>query len=311
MDKLMRHLTSEAAPASSFPLSDSTGRLRLRREMASAQRVRVLNEFGYELKDQEPIFALKEYLDTCEDDGDGDAEEEEVWLPPPVLHAATTTTGLELAKTSLARACRVAAKLGLAGDSLDDCASLFVPGAGILLKPLGVRFGEVTAQNLALVPMRDLPKLHLDLYKATSSHHHHHHQQRCVFSIRNAECELVAIHRDGLLPLCQDALRVYGLVQRVEEETLELRASRPTHRHVACWLVKMHGLVCTHSSVELALGHLLWTARACQFQVRAMQAVGGDLARLDVPQGEETLRRRADLVARHSNETAAQHLFTL
>ncbi|KAH9256290.1 hypothetical protein BASA81_005511 [Batrachochytrium salamandrivorans] len=308
MDKLMRHLTSEVAPASSsaVPLSDSTGRLRLRREMASAQRVRVLNEFGYELKDQEPIFALKEYLDTCEND-----EEEEddlkVWLPSPVLHTSTMTA-LELGRVNLARACRVAVKLGLAGDSLDDCASLYVPGAGILLKPLGIRFGEVTAQNLALVAMRDLPKLHLDLYKATPSQQQ---QQRCVFSIRNAECELVAIHRDGLLPLCQDALRVYGLVQRVEEETLELRASRPTHRNVTCWLVKMHGLLCSHSSVELALSHLLWTTRACQFQVRAMQAVGGDLARLDIPQVEEILRRRADLVARHSNEAAAQHVFTL
>lgn len=306
MDKLMRHLTSDAPP----DMPDSVNRLRLRREMASSQRERVMTDYRYEFKDQEhePLFGLDEYLDTCEDQDE--EEEDNSHIPPSytLIEPTTTNNNITIAacRNQLSKACRIASKLGVAGDSLDDCASCLVPGLGCLFKPMGIRFSEITPQTLMLIPIKDLPKLHSDLYKFARANGN---TPMCVFSIRNADCELVSISRDGFLPLCQDALRLYGNIQRVDEENLELRASRPTYRNIKCWLVRNHGALCCADTIPGALANLVWTVRACAFQTRAMLAVGGDLKRLDLLSHSEALKAKTDIEVRHSNASVAQHIF--
>jgi ribulose-5-phosphate 4-epimerase/fuculose-1-phosphate aldolase len=302
MDRIVRHLT-DAAPSDAPP--DIT-RQRLRRELASSQRERVKSEYGYDLPgDESPIYQLKEYLGSGEEVEDVIEEE----LPPrlpELAEPADTTSAVEQARYALSKACHVAFQLGVGGEALEDAASCQVPGGGglLLVKPLGVRFSEVTPKQLVLVSLKDLPKMHADLHRASS-------KSGFVLSARSEGCEMVSVTRDGLLPLCQDALRVFGNVQRVDEENLELRAARPKHRDVSCWLVKNHGAVCSGRTAEEAVANLVWVTRACTFQTRTMASVGGDVSRLDLMNYSDAIKAKAELFTRFSNESVATHLFQL
>lgn len=307
MNKLISHLTAHDVPSST---SESTPkRHELRRELASAQRERVLNEYGYDLDVDQVIEPVVQYASDVEEEELPRKRSKREYETPQVRTWSRFDDGLEQARSKLAKACQLAHKLGVAGNhAMDDAASAFVPGHGYLVKPLGIRFDEVTEDALTLVTkFEDIPKLHADLYTAALTMNSN--QVRCVFSASNENCEMVSITKEGLMALCQDALRVYSRVRRVDEFNLGIRASRANHRHVTCWLVKNRGIVCSGESVEMALADLVFCIRACSFQVRALGAVGGDLKRLDLPTESDVIKSRADMEQRCNDKQAANMLF--
>lgn len=293
MDKLVRHLTD---PASGYPASRSRTpqRSKLRRELASAQKERVLIEYGYELKDEDSL--LWEHEPSPRKRVHRDVEDEAV---DSDLHDCS----LE-ARQRLARACRQAHDMGLIGANLGDTVSMFVPEArGYLVKPSDIRFHQVTAENLQLVMhASSLPKGHAELLSANEEH-------RVVFSVANEDCSMVAIMSHGLLPICQEALRLHGRVGRADERNLHDRVQRATYSDVSSWLIKRRGATCVGDSVELAFITLLDTIRACSFQVRALCAVGGDLTRLDIPRAVELMQAKRSVEETCPSTQLVAHFF--
>jgi len=302
----MRHLTAQPGGQglSPGPNTSTPRRLEIRRELASAQRERVKEEYGYELEDD----PLVQVADDREEIEDVRPKRQRLSMPSTGQKTTRVEDLLSLSKEKLAHACRLAHQLGVAGNHVnEDTASMFVKGHGYLHKPLSLRFDEVTAQNLVLATTLDeLPRLHADLYRA-----HPGAETFCVMSASSESCEMVSITKDGLLSLCQDALRIHGKVRRVDDGNLGVRASRANHKGVECWLVKNRGVICCSKSIEGALANLVFTTRACSFQVRALAAVGGDLSRLDVPSASDAVRARTELLERCSDEEAAENMFRI
>jgi ribulose-5-phosphate 4-epimerase/fuculose-1-phosphate aldolase len=308
MDKLMRHLTAQPAEGNLSPSANASTphRQNIRRQLASAQKERLIQEYGYELQD-EANDPLVQHVDDNEELERNDGKKRARFSfnkpqEPSIIEDIIITES----RAKLAHACRLAQQYNVAGTHLnDDMASVYIPGQGYLYKPLTLRFDEVTPEKLAFSKsLDDLPKLHADLY-ATNSRNNH----LCVFSCCNENCELVAITKDGLLPLCQDSLRVYGRIKKTDDVNLGARAARSNFRDVSCWLVKNRGTVCTGKSIEASLANLVFTVRACTFQVRALGAVGGDLARLDIMSESAVIHAKTELQDRCSDEQASQNLF--
>jgi ribulose-5-phosphate 4-epimerase/fuculose-1-phosphate aldolase len=304
MDKLMRHLTAQPASESLSPSKVSTPlRQELKRELASAQRDRVREEYGYDLIDEanDPLVQVA-----------SDFEDEQAVKRPRTWQTAsgndeTATDDLAEYRRQLSKACRTAWLYEVAGSRTDeDMASVFIPGKGYLYKPLGIRFDEVTNENLVFSARRDdLPKLHTELYGSNPGN-----TVLCVLSAAYSDCSLVALTKEGLLPLCQDAIRLYGRIRRSDDQNIGLRATRSTYKGTSCWLVKNRGVVCCEKSIEASLALLVLAARACSFQVRALGAVGGDLGRLDIPSESEVIRAKIELQNRISDEAVADSLFS-
>jgi ribulose-5-phosphate 4-epimerase/fuculose-1-phosphate aldolase len=227
-----------------------------------------------------------------------------VITPPRTIFKSMEVAAVKKMRKLLSKICFVAHQLQLVSHIVTDSFSILVPGHGYLMKPIELRMDEVTPENLILIKnMRDLPKLHVDMYLAKNT--------SCVFSIKNESCELVSLTKEGFLPLSQDAIRLHGCVQRVEEENLGFRATRGNYRNVTCWLVKKHGIVCGGKTPELGFLHLVLIIKACAFQVRALGAVGGDLSRLEILSSSELLKSQALIKSRISDEEMSENLLKL
>jgi ribulose-5-phosphate 4-epimerase/fuculose-1-phosphate aldolase len=303
MDKLMRHLTAEpASQDTSYESSRTPQKLELRRELASAQKDRVKREYGYDLLDEVNELLVQ----TASDCDDHEEEAVELRKKSRLTGPSQKNDVVAISREKLAKACKLAWTYQVAGSKTDeDSASLYIPGYGYLFKPLGVRFDEVTADSLSLATRRDeLPPMHGEIYTSMRPEN-----ALCILSAAHSDCALVSITKDGLLPLCQDALRLHGRVRRVDEQNISLRACRTSHKGTVAWLVKNRGVICCDSSVESALAALVMTARACSFQARTLAAVGGDLSRLDIPTESEIIRSRASLEERLSSQDVARTLF--
>ena len=304
MDKLMRHLTAQPASDSLSPSKIATPlRRELKRELASAQKERVREEYGYDLLD-EANDPLVQVASDCEEDTINKQTKRPRFWQPEVKD--TPEDELFEYRRQLSKACRIAWMYEVAGSKTDeDLASVFIPGKGFLYKPLGIRFNEVTPETLAFSTKRDdLPALHAELYASYPGN-----SVLCVLSAAHSDCSLVAITREGLLPLCQDAIRLHGRIKRTDDQNIGLRATRSTYKGTSCWLVKNRGVVCCEKSIEATLALLTLSARACAFQVRALAAVGGDLGRLDILPESEVIRAKLDLQNRISDEAVAEALF--
>jgi ribulose-5-phosphate 4-epimerase/fuculose-1-phosphate aldolase len=273
MDVLMRHLTAEpddvGQPRFDANLaSSSTPSPDRRRKQALSQKER-LREYGYRLAEDEATEPELILVDEVRPSSNNPADE-------PQGGTASASPRSELAKV-----CR----------------------AAFLIKPLGVRFSEVTAASLVLVQdLAELP-LHQAVYVSRPD-------VMCVLSAANRDCELVSVTTDGLLPLCQDSLRVYHTTRKADDSNLAVRAARASHRDVSCWLVKNRGLVACAPSMSATLASALFATRAANFQIRTLTAVGGDMKRLDVLSESDAVRARTSLEVRLPCHVLAEQLLS-
>jgi len=236
---------------------------------------------------------------------------EDTTMEPDVTYASEVETDEDDeqqeagARRALAALCRAAHALGVVGSDPEDQVSLRCGGALFLIKPVGVRFHEAAADNLVALSAKELAQafpLHHALFVARPD-------VRCVLSAANRDCELVAVTQgEGLLPLCQDALRVYHKTRKAAEDNLGSRAARASHSAVQCWLVKNRGLLASGDSPAACLAAGLFAARAAAFQVRAVTAVAGDVTKLDVPCESDAIRARQALELRAPAKQVAERL---
>ena len=306
MDKLIRHLTDASAAE---PLANTPQRARkIRRQLASAQKERVLNEYGYELKDETNDVMIQLY-DDSDKIGRDPRERKQIKLSSETISWLSKNNEDDIViavRDKLSKACLLGLKLGVFGFNSNDTISTFVEGVGYIFKPLGLGFDEVTPERLGFTKsIQELPALHAELHKINCINGF------TVVSACNENCELVSIFREGLLPMSQDSLRIYGNIRKVDEKSLPDRAVRVNYKGVNCWLVKQRGTICCGKSIEIAFANITYTIRACSFQVRALSAVGGDINRLDILTESEAIKAKIELNTRCDEETAAQNLFQI
>jgi len=103
----------------------------------------------------------------------------------------------------------------------------------------------------------------------------------------------VCMTKDGLLPLCQEALIVHsslavhpfeGAATDVEERPRMAQSLGATKRNM---MLDNHGPLCCGSTLAEAMVSMYNLTRACQYQVKALSLVGGDLSRLNLPTAAE------------------------
>lgn len=204
--------------------------------------------------------------------------------------------------------CRAAHALGVLGGDVEDALTMRVSRPSddsrlvFLTNPFGLGLDEVRADSLERVSEDDIPIAHRDVLSARPD-------ATCVLTARSDEGELVALCAHGLMPLCQDAVRLLGLWRRADESNLGLRAARESARSTLVWFVRNRGLVSCGTCPSDALYAMVLAQRACTFQNRALAAVGGDVKRLDVPGESEAIRSRTELCARIPMRVAADAVY--
>jgi len=174
-------------------------------------------------------------------------------------------------------------------------------GPHFLINPFGLGFEEVTASSLLKVDLEGnvIDKgnstgilfkngfvVHSTIHLARPDLHAalHSHQEDIV---------AVSMTKEGLMPLCQEALGLWGDLRYHKfegaatdaEERPRMAASLgPTSRNL---LLENHGPLCCGATLGECFAAMFSLQRACTYQIKALSLVGGDLSRLHLPSDEE------------------------
>lgn len=163
--------------------------------------------------------------------------------------------------------------------------SVRVPGEQecFLINPYGMAFGEIRASDLVKI---DIDGKIIDDgvqspygvnqagFVIHSAIHRHRHDILCVVHTHTAAGIAVSIHKDGLLPISQQALKFRGhlayhsyegIALDMEEQD-RLVADLGTHRAM---ILRNHGLLVCGRTIPEAFDHIYFLERACDIQVRA------------------------------------------
>jgi len=170
-------------------------------------------------------------------------------------------------------------------------------GPHFLINPLGLRFDEVTASSLLRVtidghvidPGTGTGGLFRQGYVIHSAIHQARHDAQCVWHCHHYDTTSVAMSKDGILPLSQEAIGVihdiayhpFEGTANDESEGPRLQRSLGQHKHVLMLL--NHGPCTVAKSIEDAFFLMFLVCRACTYQQKALSLVGGDLRRLHIP----------------------------
>jgi len=217
---------------------------------------------------------------------------------------------------------RLAALYRIAGDFgwaevVYNHITLRVSATTFLINPFGLSFAEITASSLVTVDVNgnivdpgDTGRgINCPGFVIHSAIHAARHDLKCVMHSHHTPTTAVASllgGRAGLLPLSQEACIIWPRVSPLrhpfeglasdaaEQERLVARfGSDPAVQIV---LLANHGALCCGGTVEEAFWNSYVLSRACETQVAAMAAVGGDISRLSVPSDavvEQTAARLA------------------
>jgi ribulose-5-phosphate 4-epimerase/fuculose-1-phosphate aldolase len=157
-----------------------------------------------------------------------------------------------------------------------------VPGSHdhYLINPFGLLYEEVSASNLVKVDVQgrlveDVP---LDVNPAAFVIHGAIHSARsdagCVLHTHTAAGVAVAAQEDGLLPISQHAMRVYGQLAYHDFEGIALDTDEQQRlvrdigsRNVL--ILRNHGLLTIGKTVPQAFELMFYLERACQIQIAA------------------------------------------
>jgi ribulose-5-phosphate 4-epimerase/fuculose-1-phosphate aldolase len=166
-----------------------------------------------------------------------------------------------------------------------------VPGVEhFLINRFGLRYDEVTASNLVTV---NLQGELIDAGTADSDedlnltgfiiHSAVHAARPDVACVMHSHCEaglVVSVMKEGLLPMIQDAMPIYGRVAyhdyeglSVDEDERERLAANLGDR--MCMILRNHGLLTCGKTVGEAFMQMYYLERACKVQMKVL-ATGQD-----------------------------------
>lgn len=160
--------------------------------------------------------------------------------------------------------------------------SLRLPGSHehYLINPFGLLYEEVSASNLVKVDTQGnlAEDVALEVNPAAFVIHGAIHSARpdagCVLHTHTAAGVAVAAQADGLLPISQHAMRVYGQVSYHDFEGIALDSDEQK-RLVAdvgsknVLILRNHGLLTIGRTVPEAFELMFYLERACQIQIGA------------------------------------------
>ena len=237
---------------------------------------------------------------------------------------------LRTRKETLLRA-KLAALYRIAGDfGWDEVVynhiTLRVTATTFLINPFGLRFAEITASSLVTIDVNGNIMDHGDTGRGVncpgfvihSAIHAARHDLECVMHSHHTPTTAVASQlggRAGLLPLSQEACIIWPRVSPLRHPFEGLASdAAEQERLVACFgsdpsiqivLLANHGALCCGGTVEEAFWNTYVLSRACELQVQAMAAVGGDVSRLSVASDavvKQTAARLAVALEAQGNE---------
>jgi ribulose-5-phosphate 4-epimerase/fuculose-1-phosphate aldolase len=157
-----------------------------------------------------------------------------------------------------------------------------VPGShdDYLINPFGLLYEEVSASNLVKVDVqgRLVEDVDLDVNPAAFVIHGAIHSARpdvgCVLHTHTAAGVAVAAQEDGLLPISQHAMRVYGQLAYHDFEGIALDSDEQQRlvRDIGSMnvlILRNHGLLTMGKTVPDAFELMFYLERACQIQIAA------------------------------------------
>lgn len=192
------------------------------------------------------------------------------------------TTGEWEARCELAAAFRIAARLGWS-DMLGTHFSLRVPGTEdqFLINPYGMFFDEITASSLIKIDTegRKLSDSPYEVNRAGfvihSAVHMGSHDAHCVMHCHTTAGVGVATQRQGLLPITQMALTVWGELryhayEGVADNEDERKRIVDDLGDGTMLMLRNHGTLTVGTTVGEAFARMNRIERACRFQLAAL-----------------------------------------
>jgi ribulose-5-phosphate 4-epimerase/fuculose-1-phosphate aldolase len=220
----------------------------------------------------------------------------------------TNTDAAWNARFEVAAACRLTHLFGWT-DLLATHISVRVPGRGdrYFVNPLGLLFEEVTASSILEVDLNGNVIGGVgDLNPAGTVIHGAIHatgapQAEAVIHLHSREGVAVSCQRDGILPLTQMSLMVYGQIAYHDfqgvvldnEEREQLLADVGNHPFV---ILRNHGTMALGHNMAVAFSRIWRLERACRFQLAA-QSAGVPLQELPQHVIERTTAQAQKIVA--------------
>jgi ribulose-5-phosphate 4-epimerase/fuculose-1-phosphate aldolase len=176
-----------------------------------------------------------------------------------------------------------------------------VPGTDdILINPYGLMFDEITASTLVRIDVEgnvreDSTGLGVNLagYVIHGAVHQARADAKCVIHTHTRAGIAVSAQKQGLLPISQHALRVYGMLTYhdyegiafdIDERTRLARDLGPTSKAM---ILRNHGLLTLGESVREAFELMYYLDCACQIQIDALAGGGVEVQQIS----EETTRK--------------------
>ncbi len=193
-------------------------------------------------------------------------------------------------RVDLAAAYRMIAHLGW-DDLIFTHLSARLPGSEkhFLINPFGLLFEEITASNLVKIDLDGRPVVPTDYpvnpagFVIHGAIHEAREDAHCVLHIHTIEGMAVSAQKEGLLPITQTAMALYGdvayhdyegIVLDQEEKARLIPALGQKHNLI----LRNHGLLTVGETVGDAFMRLFFLQKACMAQIQA-QAGGGPLIR--------------------------------
>ncbi|MED5401687.1 MAG: class II aldolase/adducin family protein [Planctomycetota bacterium] len=224
---------------------------------------------------------------------------------PESLAGCGVTSEEWVLREQLASAYHVVEHLGWS-ESIYGHITLKVPGPErhFLINPYGLRYDEVTAENLVKIDLAGQPVGPIDQpvnvagYVIHSAVHEARPDLACVFHTHTTAGMAVAAQADGLLPI---SIHASGFFNRIGyhdyegpslegDEKSRLVASLGEHKVL---ILKNHGLLAGGTTLEEAFILMFRLQRACEIQIAA-RAGGADLVIPD----ESTCQAAAEMIDR-------------
>jgi ribulose-5-phosphate 4-epimerase/fuculose-1-phosphate aldolase len=184
-------------------------------------------------------------------------------------------------RRKLAYAYRILARLGLDDHTYTHLSARDAAGSGFFIYPFGLRFGEVTADNLIHASLdgdivsgseyqynRTGYVIHGAIYRKRAD-------INAVFHLHTPEISAVSACREGLLPLSQWALHFYNRISYHAYDSLALspqqgEAMLEDLGRNFTMLLRNHGSVTCGRTVEEAMFYTHHLQQACRTQCLAL-----------------------------------------
>ena len=170
-------------------------------------------------------------------------------------------------------------------------------GPYFLINPLGLMFTEITASCLLKVNLEGeiidhgthAGGLFRQGYVIHSAIHEVRHDCVCCWHSHHENAAAISMTKTGILPISQESVDIVNMIAyHPFEGTANDMSERPRmQRNLGMekkiLILENHGPCTLGNSIENAFLLMYLVCRSCNYQQKAMAAVGGDLSKLNVP----------------------------